>query len=144
MQTRALDVPPGFDAALRHRDAGSRNEWKHAIHDGEIDHERFEVSIVDADDLRARGEREIQLSLVSNFNQQLQADLLSGVNQLRQCRGGHGPNDDESSRASERPRLQKLHRLDVKILFQHGDVSRRPRRGNVGVATSKASRFRQH
>ena len=108
---------------------------------GRVDDERLEISIVDADDRRAALYCSRELRLVSNLDDHLERQLARGVDHLEQGIRRERARDQQRRRCAERFGFDQLNRVDVKILFEHGNADRVANGDQVGHRPAEVSRL---
>jgi hypothetical protein len=95
-----------------------RDERDDAFAGREVDGERLEVPVVDADHARVGRERGVELALVADLDERLEAEVARRAFHRPQVGRRERACDEERRRRAERPGLDELQRVDVEVLLE--------------------------
>ena len=131
---------PALDDDRRSSIAGRADEPHRRI---PIHLEGVEIPRVDADEGRIGRQCTLELGRTVGLDQGVQPGLARGGEQEAQPIVGHGADDDEDGRRTERTRLPDLVRVDGEVLAQHRNAGASCR-NEVIVAAAEARRLGEH
>ena len=126
-----IDIGAALDARFRNEQAIARNQRRKPLGHGEIDLERAQVAIVDAEDRRAEGERPPHLAFVMRLDQSVHAEPPGHRQDLGRLGIVEQRQDDENGVGAVEPGFGNLARVDDEVLGEDRAVEDPPHRAQI-------------
>ena len=123
----AREIGRRVEPALADDRRAVRRQRREALGGREIDRERLEVAVVDAEQRGVERERAGELRLVVDLDQRVHAERRCRRRELGRLTVAEGGHDEQDAVRAERARLRYLIGVEHEVLAQHGQRHRRAR-----------------